>query len=79
MAKNGQLIYQGFYRETPSGAIYLQQKDGCKLIAEVVPATATNQSQLNSDMEIIVKALNDSGANKALDSQNHHRHKSIRG
>ena len=66
MARNGQLIYFGHYRDHPEGSLMLQESNGCLLIANVQPAAATNQAQLNANMEIIVKALNDAGVGKLL-------------
>lgn len=72
MAKNGTLIYQGFFKDTPEGAIYLQQANGCKLIANVTPAASTSQKEFNEDMKLIVDWLNHSKVGVQLEGGSHH-------
>jgi hypothetical protein len=66
------LLYQGFFKDAPEGAIYLLQVNGCKLIANIVPAACTTQLELDEDMSLIVACLNQCKIGAQLENKSHH-------
>lgn len=58
--KIGDLIYNQHYKDDPGGAIYIQDKDGCRLITSTTPAASLNQEQHNKEMRQIVDIVNQS-------------------